>query len=144
MPRRKAQGKPIKQGRKNLQISILKSKIHRGIVTDANIHYMGSITIDAELMEHAGILPYEKVLVVSLDSGERLETYAIEGKRGSGEICLNGAAARKILKGDKVIILSFVLLDISEAGQFKPSIVYLDGKNKIFNETDHAGKDDEC
>ena len=85
-----------------MQLSILKSKIHRATVTDANIHYMGSITIDAVLMDHAKILQYEKVLVASLESGERLETYAIEGKRGSGEICLNGAAARKILKDDKV------------------------------------------
>lgn len=127
-----------------MQISILKSKIHKATVTDANIHYMGSITIDADLMEHAGILPYEKVLVASLESGERLETYAIEGKRGSGEICLNGAAAKKILKDDKVIILSFVLCNIGEAGQFKPSIVYLDGKNKIVNETDHVEKNDQC
>ena len=105
---------------------------------------MGSITIDADIMEHAGILPYEKVLVASLESGERLETYAIEGKRGSGEICLNGAAAKKILKDDKVIILSFMVCNIGEAGQFKPSIVYLDGKNKIVNETDHVEKNDQC
>jgi len=127
-----------------LQISILKSKIHRATVTDANIHYMGSITIDAGLMEHAGIVPYERVLVVSLESGERLETYAIEGKRGSGGICLNGAAARKILKDDKVIILSFVLLTESEARQYKPKIVYVDGKNRIVTETDHVEKNDQC
>ncbi len=105
---------------------------------------MGSITIDCALMEHANILPYEKVLVVSLESGERLETYAIKGKRRSGEICLNGAAARKILKDDKVIILSFVLLDQSEAGRFKPAVVYVDGKNNIVTETDHVEKNDEC
>ena len=87
-------------------ISILKSKIHRATVTDANIDYMGSISIDSILMKHAKIIPYEKVLVVSLDSGERLETYAIEGKRDSGEICVNGAAARRMLKGERVIILS--------------------------------------
>ena len=127
-----------------MQISILKSKIHRATVTDANIHYMGSITIDSALMKHADILPYEKVLVVSLESGERLETYAIEGKRGSGEICLNGAAARKILKDDKVIILSFVLLDKGEAGKFKPIIVCVDGENNIVTETDHVEKNDEC
>lgn len=127
-----------------MQISILKSKIHRATVTDANIHYMGSITIDAGLMEHAGILPYERVLVVSLESGERLETYAIEGKRGSGGICLNGAAARKILKDDKVIILSFILLTESEARQYKPTIVYVDGKNRIVTETDHVEKNDQC
>ena len=80
-------------------INVLKCKIHRATVTDAQIHYQGSITIDRELMDRAGLLPFEKVMVVSLDSGERLETYVIEGRRGSGEICLNGAAARKILKG---------------------------------------------
>ena len=127
-----------------MQISILKSKIHRATVTDANIHYMGSITIDSVLMEHAGILSYEKVLVVSLESGERLETYAIKGKKGSGEICLNGAAARKILKDDKVIILSFVLLDQSKAVKFKPTVIYVDGKNNIVTETDHVEKNDEC
>jgi len=134
----------IEKERNDLQISILKSKIHRATVTDANIHYMGSITIDYTLMEHVDILPYEKVLVVSLESGERLETYAIKGKRGSGEICLNGAAARKILKDDKVIILSFVLLYQNEAGKFKPKVVCVDGKNKIITETDHVEKNDEC
>ncbi len=127
-----------------MQINILKSKIHRATVTDANIHYMGSITIDINLMERAGILPYEKVLVVSLESGERLETYAIKGKKGSGEICLNGAAARKILKDDKVIILAFALLDQNEANRFKPTVIQVDGKNNIINETDHVDNNDEC
>ena len=127
-----------------MQISILKSKIHRATVTDANIHYMGSITVDADLMDHSRILPYEKVLVVSLESGERLETYAIEGRRGSGEICVNGAAARKILKDDKVIILSFVLLAEEEAKKFKPLVVYVDKENKIIAEVDHVEKDDQC
>jgi len=127
-----------------LLISILKGKIHRATVTEANIHYMGSITIDEELMEHAGMLPYEKVLVVSLESGERLETYVIKGKRGSKAICLNGAAARKILKDDKVIILSFALIDEEEAKTFKPRVVYVDSKNNIINEMDHVKKEDEC
>lgn len=127
-----------------MQINILKSKIHRATVTDANIHYMGSITIDINLMERAGILPYEKVLVVSLESGERLETYAIKGKKGSGEICLNGAAARKILKDDKVIILAFALLDQNEADRFKPTVIQVDEKNNIINETDHVDNNDEC
>ena len=105
---------------------------------------MGSITIDSALMEHAGILPYEKVLVVSLESGERLETYAIKGKKGSREICLDGGAARKILKDDKVIILSFVLLDQEEAINFKPTVVYVDGENNIVTENDHVEKSDEC
>ena len=125
-------------------ISVLKSKIHRATVTEANIHYMGSITIDEELMEHARLLPYEKVLVASIESGERLETYVIKGKRGSGEICLNGAAARKILKDDKVIILSFGLLDEKMAKEAKPLVVYVDNKNNIVDEMDHVKKDDEC
>jgi len=127
-----------------LLISVLKSKIHRATVTEANIHYMGSITIDEELMEHARLLPYEKVLVASIESGERLETYVIKGKRGSGEICLNGAAARKILKDDKVIILSFGLLDEKMAKEAKPLVVYVDNKNNIVDEMDHVKKDDEC
>jgi len=125
-------------------VSILKSKIHRAAVTDAKIDYMGSISIDSNLMKHAEILPYEKVLVVSLDSGERLETYAIEGKKDSGEICVNGAAARKILKGEKIIILSFVHIDRKEAEVFRPKIVYVNGKNKIIKEEDHVGKEDQC
>ena len=125
-------------------INILKGKIHRATVTEANIHYMGSITIDEELMEHAGMMPYEKVLVVSLESGERLETYIIKGKKGSKAICLNGAAARKILKDDKVIILSFALIDEEKARNFKPRVVYVDNKNNIIGEMDHVKKDDEC
>ncbi len=125
-------------------INILKGKIHRATVTEANIHYMGSITIDEELMEHAGMMPYEKVLVVSLESGERLETYVIKGKKGSKVICLNGAAARKILKDDKVIILSFALIDEEKARNFKPRVVYVDNKNNIIGEMDHVKKEDEC
>jgi len=127
-----------------LLINILKSKIHRATVTEANIHYIGSITIDEELMEHVGMLPYEKVLVVSLESGERLETYVIKGKKGSKVICLNGAAARKILKDDKVIILSFTLIDEEKARNFKPRVIYVDNKNNIIDEMDHVRKEDEC
>jgi aspartate 1-decarboxylase len=125
-------------------VNILKSKIHRATVTDANIDYMGSISIDGRLMEHADILPYEKVLVVSLDSGERLETYAIEEERDSGEICVNGAAARRVLKGEKVIIISFVAIDPKEAAAYRPKVLYVDGKNRIKKEEDHVGKDDQC
>jgi aspartate 1-decarboxylase len=127
-----------------LLVSVLKSKIHRATVTEANIHYMGSIAIDGELMEHAKILPYEKVLVASLESGERLETYVIKGKKGSGEVCLNGAAARRILKDDKVIILSFAQIDEKQSRDFKPHIVYVDDNNNIIDEIDHVKKDDEC
>jgi len=127
-----------------LQVNILKSKIHRATVTEANIHYMGSITIDEELMEHARILPYEKVLVASLESGQRLETYVIKGKRGGRDICLNGAAARKILKDDKVIILSFTLMEEEKAKDHRPHVVYVDKDNNIIDEVDYIKKDDEC
>lgn len=127
-----------------MQVNILKSKIHRAAVTEANIHYMGSITIDEELMEHAGILPFEKVLVASLESGQRLETYVIKGRRGGREICLNGAAARKILKGDRIIILSFALMEEEKAKKFKPHVVYVDKYNNIIDEIDDVKKDDEC
>ncbi len=125
-------------------LTVLKTKIHRATVTDAQIHYAGSITIDSELMEHAKINPFEKVLVVSLESGERLETYAIEGKKGSGEICINGAAARKILKGDRIIIMAFAIVDEKEARDFKPLIIHVDESNRIISEEDHVSKSDEC
>ncbi len=123
---------------------VLKSKIHRAVVTGADIDYMGSITIDKNLMEHARILPYEKVMVVSLDSGERLETYAIEGNKNSGEICINGAAARRILEGEKIIILSFIYIADKEVLEHRPRIVYVDEKNRISGEKDHVEKDDQC
>lgn len=125
-------------------ITILKSKIHRATVTDAKIHYMGSITIDRELMDKAKINPFEKVLVVNLDNGERLETYVIEGKRNSGEICLNGAAARRMLKGDTVIIMSFVEIDEKELKDFKPLIVHVDESNRMVVVEDHTDKNDQC
>jgi len=125
-------------------ISILKSKIHRATVTDAQIHYTGSITIDKTLMEHSKIIPFEKVMVVSLESGERLETYVIEGKRGSGEVCINGAAARKILKGDKIIIMSFASVNESEAKSFKPVIVLVNENNEISGQGHKAERNDEC
>jgi aspartate 1-decarboxylase len=125
-------------------ICILKSKIHRATVTGAEINYMGSISIDKNLMEHAKILPYEKVLVVSLDSGERLETYVIEGEASSGEICINGAAARRIFKGEKIIILSFAYIEEKEAPDYRPKIVYVNNKNEITNEENHVEKDDQC
>ena len=125
-------------------ISVLKCKIHRATVTDAQLHYQGSITIDRELMEHANLKPFEKVMVVCLDSGERLETYVIEGEYGSGEIILNGAAARKILKGDTVIIMAFAALDEKEYMDYKPIIVTVDGRNKIIREKYEFKKDDDC
>ena len=125
-------------------ISVLKSKIHRATVTDAQIHYSGSITIDKTLMQHAKIIPFEKVMVVSLDSGERLETYVIEGKKGSGEVCINGAAARKILKGDKIIIMSFASINETEAENFKPTIVLVNENNRISGHDSKAERNDEC
>jgi len=125
-------------------ISVLKCKIHRATVTDAQLHYQGSITIDRELMEHANLKPFEKVMVVCLDSGERLETYVIEGEFKSGDIILNGAAARKILKGDKVIIMAFAAMDEKEYGDYKPVIVTVDEYNKIIREEYKLKKDDDC
>jgi len=127
-----------------LLLSILKSKIHRATVTEARVDYIGSITIDSNLMEEAGILPYEKVLVASIDSGSRLETYVIEGKRDSGIICLNGAAAKIIQKGEKIIIMAFGLLDESEAKNFIPKIIHVDENNKIIKNIIFLPQDEEC
>jgi aspartate 1-decarboxylase len=112
-------------------LTILKSKIHRAIVTDANVDYEGSITIDEELMEKAGMLPYEKVLIANLRNGERFETYTIKGKRGSKTICLNGATAHLGKAGDPVIIFSFVHLTEEEAKVFKPTIIRMDKHNNV-------------
>ena len=108
---------------------MLKSKIHRTTVTDANLNYEGSITIDRNLMKAADILPYEQVHVVDVNNGNRLVTYAIEGE--SGEICLNGAAARLVQKGDIVIILAYTNVAENELRDFHPALVYVDAKNQI-------------
>ncbi len=110
---------------------MFKSKIHRAIVTEANLNYMGSITIDKALMDAAGILPNEKVQVVNNNNGARLETYVIEGEPGSGVICLNGAAARQAQPGDSVIIIAYTMLEEREARNFKPKVVMVDEQNKI-------------
>jgi len=110
---------------------MLKSKIHRAHVTDANIDYEGSITIDRKLMQAADILPYEQVQVLNVNNGARFATYAIEGEEGSGEICLNGAAARLVVNGDIVIILSYYHVADDEAGNFRPKMVYVDANNTI-------------
>lgn len=125
-------------------IDILKSKIHRATVTEARVDYVGSITIDSFLMKKAGIIPYEKVMVVSIDSGQRLETYVIEGESKSGTICLNGAAARLINKGEKVIIMAFCSLEPKEADGFLPKIVHVDKKNHFTESGFIAGEDEEC
>ena len=110
---------------------MLKSKIHRAVLTDADLNYMGSITIDRDLLEVADILPFEKVQVVNNNNGQRFETYAIEGEAGSGCVCLNGAAARLGQPGDILIILSYIQLDDQEARQHKPQVVFVDENNKI-------------
>ena len=110
---------------------MLKGKIHRARVTDANINYEGSITIDSVLMEAADILPYEKVQVVDVDNGARLETYVIPGDPASGEICVNGAAARLVHRGDTVIIISYHDLSEEEARHAEPHLVYVDANNRI-------------
>jgi aspartate 1-decarboxylase len=110
---------------------MLKGKIHGATVTDANVAYEGSITIDADLMEASDVVPHEQVCVWSLTSGERLETYAIPGKAGSGEVCINGAAAHKIKKGEVVIIATFAWLDEAEIHQHLPRVVFVDQRNRI-------------
>jgi len=109
-------------------IEVVKSKIHKVTVTGANLQYIGSITIDEDLMDAAGIIENEKVQVLNLSNGERLETYVITGERGTGEICLNGAAARKVIVGDVIIIMSYASLDFEEAKTFKPTIIFPDTK----------------
>lgn len=113
-------------------IEVIKSKIHRVTVTGANLNYIGSITIDEDLMDAANIIENEKVHVLNLNNGERLVTYVIRGKRGSGDIALNGAAARKVIIGDLVLIMSYAMLDFDEARSFKPTIIFPDTKtNKL-------------
>jgi aspartate 1-decarboxylase len=108
---------------------MLKSKIHRAHVTDANIDYEGSITIDKKLMDEADILPYEQVQVLNINNGARFSTYAIEGEEGSGEICLNGAAARLGVAGDLVIILTYTNVEDDELKDYKPKVIHVDAKN---------------
>lgn len=111
-------------------ITVCKSKIHRATITDANLDYVGSITIDADLMARANMIEYEKVQIANISNGERLETYVIRGEPGSGTIALNGAAARKGSKGDLIIIISYGHLVASEAEGFKPVIIHVDSKNR--------------
>ena len=113
-------------------IEVMKSKIHCARVTEANLNYMGSITIDEDLMDAANLIAGEKVAIVDNNNGDRFETYIIKGERGSGCICLNGAAARKVQVGDIVIIMSYALMDFEEAKSFKPSVIFPDSQtNKL-------------
>ncbi len=109
-----------------MNIEVVKSKIHKVSVTEANLQYIGSVSIDEDLMEAANIIENEKVQIVNINNGERLETYVIKGERGSGMICLNGPAARKVAIGDVVIIISYASMDFEEAKKFKPRLVFPD------------------
>ncbi|KAA9332913.1 aspartate 1-decarboxylase [Hymenobacter busanensis] len=114
-----------------MHIEVLKSKIHRAKVTQAELHYVGSITIDEDLLDAANMVENEKVTVVNVNNGERLETYTIKGERGSGMICLNGPAARRVAVGDIVIIFSYALIDFAVAREHKPTVVFPDQHNRL-------------
>ena len=114
-----------------MMIEVLKSKLHCATVTEANLNYMGSITIDEDLMDAANLIAGEKVQIVNNNNGERFETYIIEGKRGSGCVCLNGAAARKVQVGDVVIIIAYALMDFEEAKNYSPIVVFPKERNKL-------------
>lgn len=113
-----------------MQRIMLQSKIHRATVTDANLHYEGSITVDESLMEKANLVPFEQVHIYNVSNGERFETYVIRGPRNSGTICLNGAAARRVAKGDLIIIASYAMMDAEEAEHHSPRLVYVDAQNR--------------
>jgi len=114
-----------------MNIEVLKSKIHRVKITQAELHYVGSITIDEDLMDAANMIAGEKVQIVNINNGERLETYIIKGERGSGEICLNGPAARRAQVGDIVIIISYASMDFEEAKKFEPTVIFPTADNKL-------------
>ena len=114
-----------------MELTMLKGKIHRATVTQAELDYVGSITVDTALLKAAGILEYEKVQIVDINNGERFETYTIAGEENSGIICLNGAAARCVQRGDKIIIMAYCNMDAEEAKTQKPTVVFVDGDNKI-------------
>lgn len=112
-------------------IEVLKSKIHRARITQAELHYVGSITVDQDLMDAANIIAGEKVQIVNVNNGERLETYVIKGERGSGQVCLNGPAARKAQVGDVVIIISYASMDFEDAKAFEPSVIFPNEDNQL-------------
>lgn len=114
-----------------MTINMLKGKIHRAVVTQAELNYVGSITVDTELLEAAGILEYEKVQIVDVENGNRFETYTIAGETGSGMICLNGAAARQVQVGDHIIIMAYCDVTVEEAKEHKPYVVFVDEKNAV-------------
>lgn len=114
-----------------MDIEVLKSKIHRVRVTEAELHYVGSITIDEKLLEAANMIEGEKVQIVNINNGERIETYTIKGERGSGMVCLNGPAARKVQVGDIIIIISYASMEFEEAKKFKPNIIFPNSDNLL-------------
>ncbi len=111
-------------------VHVFRAKLHRVVVTEANLNYMGSITIDEDLLDASGILPNEKVQIVNINNGERFETYVIKGERGSGQICLNGPAARKVQLGDKIIVIAYGMMTVEEARNFTPVAVYVNESNQ--------------
>jgi aspartate 1-decarboxylase len=114
-----------------MTIEVLKSKIHRCTVTEANLNYVGSCTIDEDLLDAANMIEFEKIQIVNASNGERIETYIIKGKRGSGVICMNGPAARKFMAGDVVVIMSYARCDWEEAKSFKPTVIFPTADNKL-------------
>lgn len=122
-----------------MDIEILKSKVHRATITEANLHYVGSLTLDEDLMDAANFLEHEKVQVVNVNNGARLETYLIKGRRGSGVCCLNGPAARQGAVGDLVVIISYARMSFEEARNFKPTVVFPDASNRLIR-PDNAKK----
>ena len=114
-----------------MNVEVFKSKIHRVKVTQAELHYVGSITLDADLIEAANMIPNEKVQIVNVNNGERLETYVIKGERGSGMVCLNGPAARRVQVGDVIIIISYATLEWEEAKKFEPTVIFPDENNRL-------------
>lgn len=120
-----------------MELIMLKSKIHRATVTQADLNYVGSVTIDSTLLEESGIYEYEKVQIVDIDNGNRFETYTIAGEKNSGIICLNGAAAKCVNVGDKVIIMAYCNLDSNEVEHHKPTVLFVDDNNKISRKTNY-------
>ena len=120
-----------------MTITMLKAKIHRATVTQADLDYVGSITVDMDLLEQAGILEYEKVQIVDVNNGSRFETYTIAGERGSGVMCLNGAAARMVQTGDKIILMAYAQVMLEEASELRPTVLFVDEKNKVTKVTNY-------
>ena len=120
-----------------MTIKMLKAKIHRATVTQAELDYVGSITVDMDLLEQAGILEYEKVQIVDVNNGSRFETYTIAGERGSGVMCLNGAAARMVKTGDKIILMAYAQVTPEEASELRPTVLFVDEKNKVTKVTNY-------